>query len=111
MPYFLIALLVALLAACSQADDTLPQAQTGSLYPFLRATADRSELPLSFLQPRFRSLEAWKREGRKKVHELGRFPALGHEHHDVTRPHDSYVAVSGVAGVDVEGRGTGACQR
>ena len=59
-----------LVAVCACADDPVPAAQTGSLYPFLRATADHSQLPLSFLQPRFQDLEAWKRVGRQTVHEL-----------------------------------------
>jgi len=45
----------------------IPDAQTGSLYPLLRATASRSTFDLSFLQSRFQDVEAWKREARPKV--------------------------------------------
>ncbi len=64
---------VAMMTACTAwafADDSAPAAQAGSLYPLLRATADHSTLPLSFLNPRFQDLEAWKRVGRQTVHEL-----------------------------------------
>jgi dienelactone hydrolase len=67
MAYALVALSVALVA-CSQAGAAGPQA--GSEYPLMRATADHSKLSLSFLQPRFHGVEAWKRQGRKKVLEL-----------------------------------------
>ncbi len=45
----------------------IPDAQAGSLYPFLKATAGRSTLELSFLHERFKDVEAWKREARPKV--------------------------------------------
>ena len=45
----------------------VPDAQVGSLYPFVQATADRSRLELSFLRERFVDVGAWKREGRAKV--------------------------------------------
>ncbi|OGV68856.1 MAG: hypothetical protein A3K19_01865 [Lentisphaerae bacterium RIFOXYB12_FULL_65_16] len=48
----------------------IPDAQTGSLFPFVQATANRSTLELSFLQERFKDVEAWKREGREKVLDL-----------------------------------------
>ena len=51
----------------------VPDAQMGSLYPFIRATADGSPLELSFLNERFTDLEAWKREGRAKARELVRY--------------------------------------
>jgi dienelactone hydrolase len=51
-------------------EETVPQAQAGSVYPLLRATADRSALSLSFLQPRFDDVEAWKRRARAQVREL-----------------------------------------
>lgn len=44
-----------------------PNAQMGSLYPFVRSTADRSALELSFLNERFKDTQAWKQEGRAKV--------------------------------------------
>ncbi len=70
MAYGLVVLSVMLIASCSQADDDVPQAQTGSLHPLIRATADRSELPMSFLQPRFKNLDAWKRKARRMALEL-----------------------------------------
>jgi len=48
-------------------ETVIPDAQTGSLYPLLRATASRSTFDLSFLQSRFQDVEAWKREARPKV--------------------------------------------
>jgi dienelactone hydrolase len=44
-----------------------PNAQMGSLYPFVRSIADRSTFELSFLNDRFTDIEAWKPEGRAKV--------------------------------------------
>jgi dienelactone hydrolase len=44
-----------------------PNAQMGSLYPFVRSTADRSTFELSFLHERFTDAAAWKQEGRAKV--------------------------------------------
>ena len=44
-----------------------PDAQMGSLYPLVEATAARSTMELSFLQDRFQDVEAWKREARAKV--------------------------------------------
>ncbi len=49
------------------AEPIRPNAQIGSLYPFVRTTAERSTLPLSFLNDRFSDVESWKREGRAKV--------------------------------------------
>ena len=51
----------------SDKGSAIPHAQAGSLYPFLKATADRSTRELSFLQERFTDVEAWKREARPKV--------------------------------------------
>jgi dienelactone hydrolase len=48
----------------------IPDAQVGTLYPFVRKTADRFTFELSFLQERFRDVEAWKREARAKVRSL-----------------------------------------
>ncbi|NUQ01539.1 MAG: acetylxylan esterase [Armatimonadetes bacterium] len=45
-------------------DTPIPEAQMGTLFPFVEQTARRSELPLSFTQPRFGDLESWKREAR-----------------------------------------------
>jgi dienelactone hydrolase len=45
----------------------IPDAQVGNLFPFLRATAGRSTLELSFLQGRFQDVETWKGEARPRV--------------------------------------------
>jgi dienelactone hydrolase len=42
----------------------------GSLYPFIQAQAVKGEFPLSFLNPRFRSLRSWKKTARGKLLEL-----------------------------------------
>lgn len=42
----------------------------GSLYPFIRSQAVQGEFPLSFLNPRFNSLAAWKRRGRRQLLDL-----------------------------------------
>lgn len=42
----------------------------GSLFPFIQSQAMKGEFPLSFLQPRFRSLRRWKKTARGKVLEL-----------------------------------------
>ena len=39
----------------------------GNLYPFVQQQADRSRLELSFLQSRFRDLEAWQKVARARV--------------------------------------------
>ena len=51
----------------------IPDAQAGSLYPFVQKTAERTIFELSFLHDRFKAVEAWKREGRTKVRELLRY--------------------------------------
>src|SRR5918995_1682764 len=52
----------------------MPPADTGSdigsLYPFVKSQAVAGEFPLSFLQPEFTDLEAWKRQARGKLLEL-----------------------------------------
>ncbi len=42
----------------------------GSLYPFVESQAVKGEFPLSFLQPRFKDLGAWKNEARRLVLDL-----------------------------------------
>jgi dienelactone hydrolase len=42
----------------------------GSLYPFIQSQAVKGEFPLSYLQPAFRDLNAWKRKARGKLLEL-----------------------------------------
>lgn len=42
----------------------------GSLLPFIESQAVKSEFPLSYLQPRFREVGAWKKEARGKLLEL-----------------------------------------
>ena len=55
----------------------LPDAQVGSLYPFLRTIQENSTCELSFLHNRFSNIETWKREARNKVLELLHFPPQG----------------------------------
>jgi dienelactone hydrolase len=54
-------------------DAAIPNAQVGSLYPFLQSTAGRSTMGLSFLKDRFTDVEAWKREARPAVLSLLRY--------------------------------------
>jgi len=42
----------------------------GSLYPFVRSQAVKGEFPLSFLQPRFTEVAAWKKEARARLLDL-----------------------------------------
>jgi len=42
----------------------------GSLYAFIQSQAVQGEFPLSYLQDRFRSVRAWKKEARGKLLEL-----------------------------------------
>ena len=63
-------LLVMTTAALAQTPEDVPQAQVGSLWPFVQAQADQGAMPLSFLNPRYTALDAWKREARAKVREL-----------------------------------------
>ena len=42
----------------------------GSLHPFVQSQAVKGEFPLSFLQPRFKDLPAWKKEARGLVLDL-----------------------------------------
>ena len=49
---------------------SIPDAQVGSLYPFVEKTAGRSAFEISFLHDRFRDVEAWKKEARSKVRGL-----------------------------------------
>jgi dienelactone hydrolase len=42
----------------------------GSLYPFVQSQAVKGEFPLSFLQPRFTDVLAWKREARGRLLDL-----------------------------------------
>jgi len=50
-----------------------PDAQLGSLYPFIKDTAGHSDFELSYLNSNFNSLEEWKQAARAKVHELLRY--------------------------------------
>ncbi|MBP9900932.1 MAG: twin-arginine translocation signal domain-containing protein, partial [Verrucomicrobia bacterium] len=42
----------------------------GSLFPFIQSQAVTGEFPLSFLNPRFRSLRSWKKTARGKLLDL-----------------------------------------
>ena len=58
----------------AQAAPPLPppavDSDVGSLYPFVQSQAVKGEFPLSFLQPRFTDVPAWKRQARGKLLEL-----------------------------------------
>src|SRR5262245_947232 len=42
----------------------------GSLYPFIQSQAIKGEFPLSYLNPRFRSMRRWKATAQKKLLDL-----------------------------------------
>ena len=66
-----LALIVALLAvtgAIAQSSEPRPQAQVGSLWPFVQGQADQAKLDWSYLNPRFgKDVEGWKRGARQQV--------------------------------------------
>ena len=55
------------LAALIQPPAAPDSPHLGNLYPFVQQQADRSRLELSFLQSRFRDLEAWQKVARARV--------------------------------------------
>ncbi|MBL9127205.1 MAG: acetylxylan esterase, partial [Verrucomicrobiales bacterium] len=65
-------------AAAAPASGSVPGAaaagasasDVGSLFPFIRSQVPRGEFPLSYLNPRFRSLRRWKRDARGRLLEL-----------------------------------------
>src|SRR4030095_1010331 len=61
------------LAAQHGEDAAIPKrtgSDVGSLFPFIQSQAVKGEFPLSFLNPRFRSLPDWKKPARGKLLEL-----------------------------------------
>jgi len=46
------------------------ESDVGSLFPFIQSQAVKSDFSLSFLNPRFKSYKAWKRQARGKLLEL-----------------------------------------
>jgi dienelactone hydrolase len=61
----------ALTARGAEAAGTAPNgSDVGSLFPFIESQAVRGEFPLSFLNPRFRSGDRWKKTARAKVLDL-----------------------------------------
>ncbi len=70
MSLVLMAQSVLVLSVCAPGEEPLPGAQAGTLYPLIRATADRSTSPMSFLRPGFADVEAWKAEARPAVRSL-----------------------------------------
>ena len=54
--------------------DAVPSMKTesdvGSLFPFIQSQAVKSDFSLSFLNPKFKSYQAWKRQARGKLLEL-----------------------------------------
>ena len=70
-----------LAAEAGQVAATAPPtgSDVGSLFPFIRSQAVKGEFPLSFLNPRFRSLRGWKKTARGKLLELLHYaPAACH---------------------------------
>src|SRR5690349_10709501 len=57
-------------AAEGGAAPKVPGASVGSLYQFIQSQAVKGEFPLSYLNPRFRSLRSWKKAARGKLLEL-----------------------------------------
>src|SRR5512140_120305 len=57
-------------ATAAGAGPKLPGASVGSLFPFIQSQAVKGEFPLSYLNPRFRSLRSWKKVARAKLLEL-----------------------------------------
>ena len=49
---------------------TKTESDVGSLFPFIQSQAVKSDFPLSFLNPKFKSDKAWKRQARGKLLEL-----------------------------------------
>jgi len=49
---------------------TKTESDVGSLFPFIQSQAVKSDFPLSFLNPKFKSYQGWKRKGRGKLLEL-----------------------------------------
>jgi dienelactone hydrolase len=63
-------LLLVILPLWAAPTSDIPPAQAGNQFPFMQATAARSELSYSFLNERFHDLAAWKRVARAKVRGL-----------------------------------------
>jgi dienelactone hydrolase len=60
-------------AAAAPAPPPAPEitdSDVGSLFPFIQSQAVKGEFPLSFLQPEFTDLAAWKQRARGRVFEL-----------------------------------------
>lgn len=57
-------------ANASPASPPKTDSDVGSLFPFIQSQAVKSEFPLSFLNPQFKSVKAWKRKARGKLLEL-----------------------------------------
>jgi len=57
-------------ADLTSAPATPTGSDVGSLFPFIQSQAVTGEFPLSFLNPRFRSLRSWKKTARGKLLEL-----------------------------------------
>lgn len=55
------------LAHDAQPSVSVTGSHIGNLYPFVQGEADRSKLELSFLQPKFKSLQAWQPTARARV--------------------------------------------
>jgi dienelactone hydrolase len=60
-------ILGALAVSAWAVDESVPQAQVGSLYPFVQAQADHASMDWSFLNPAHKDLEKWQRSARRFV--------------------------------------------
>lgn len=65
-----VVILLVVAAGLALAQPPVPDAQIGTLYPLIRAQADRATLPLSFLDQAHTEVEPWKQAGRAKLLEL-----------------------------------------
>jgi len=64
----IVALLLVVSGAFAQSSEPPPQAQVGSLWPFVQGQADQAKLDWSYLNPRFgNDVEGWKRGARQQV--------------------------------------------
>jgi dienelactone hydrolase len=57
-------------ADAAESDRISTGSDVGSLFPFIQSQAVKGEFPLSYLNPRFRSLSRWKKLARGKLLEL-----------------------------------------
>lgn len=74
MSWFVMMVLMILVVAVWAEGEPVPQAQVGSLYPFVQAQADRAGLEWSFLHPRHQDLATWQQGGRQFILDCLHYP-------------------------------------